>query len=204
MKHLHVTVVVLFLLIYVIKILLLLFNKNEALQQFSKKIKIPEIIISSLFLLTGIYLWTQTGNVGTWLYLKVIAVLLSIPLAVIGFKKQNKILASLSVLLLVYAYGVSETKSITMKKETRELSKESALNAPTAIADLYTTNCANCHGADGKLGLSGAKDLSVSVFSNEENINIIKNGKGSMLKFDGVLNDADITALSQYITTLRK
>ena len=57
--HSHYLVVVLFLLIYVIKTILLLSNKNDLLAKFSKKVKIAEIIISVLFLVTGIYLSTQ-------------------------------------------------------------------------------------------------------------------------------------------------
>ena len=91
--HSHYLVVVLFLLIYVIKTILLLSNKNDLLLKFSKKVKIAEIIISVLFLVTGIYLSTQLPLGGKYDYLfwvKLIMVFLAIPIAVLGFKKSNK------------------------------------------------------------------------------------------------------------------
>ena len=61
MLHTHTLVVILFLLIYLIKVGLLLFAKPETLDKFSKRIKIPEIIVSTLFLATGIYLAYNTS-----------------------------------------------------------------------------------------------------------------------------------------------
>ena len=57
-RHTHLLTVVLFLLIYLIKTFLLLTNKNEKLASFTKAVKVPEMIISALFLGTGIYLLT--------------------------------------------------------------------------------------------------------------------------------------------------
>jgi uncharacterized membrane protein SirB2 len=67
--HLHYLVVTLFLLIYVIKTILLLSNKNDLLGKFSKKIKVPEMIISTLFLLTGVFLLTKLPFGGKYDYL---------------------------------------------------------------------------------------------------------------------------------------
>src|SRR5205085_11672792 len=97
--HTHTLVVSLFLLIYLVKTALLVFGKTEMLQNFTKKFRVPEMIISLLFFATGIYLAINTGNGGTWLWVKLAAVLVSIPLAVIGFKRMNKNLALLSLIL---------------------------------------------------------------------------------------------------------
>src|SRR6478609_248392 len=100
--HTHYLVVTLFLLIYVIKTILLLSNKNDLLASFVKKTRIAEMIISFLFLGTGIYLATQLPFGGKYDYLfwiKICMVFASIPIAIIGFKKSNKILAALSLLL---------------------------------------------------------------------------------------------------------
>ena len=117
MLHTHKLVVLLFVLIYLIKTVLLLLNRNESLQSFTRKIKIPEMIISALFLLTGIYLAFNTGDKGTWLWVKIAAIIVVIPLAIVAFKKSNKMLALLSFIILVYIYGISETKSPNFKKE---------------------------------------------------------------------------------------
>ncbi len=47
--HSHYLVVTLFLLIYVIKTILLLSNKNDLLATFTKKVRIAEMIISFVF-----------------------------------------------------------------------------------------------------------------------------------------------------------
>ena len=83
----HLVSVILFLLIYFIKTVLLLANKNEGLAKFTKTVKVPEMIISTLFLLTGIYMLTQIPEIKTLMIIKIIVVLAAIPLAIIGFKK---------------------------------------------------------------------------------------------------------------------
>ena len=62
----HHIIISLFLLIYVIKTFILLTNKKELLQNFSSKIKIPDIAISFLFLVTGILMiWMKNlKNIG--------------------------------------------------------------------------------------------------------------------------------------------
>ena len=112
MLHTHTLVVSLFLILYLIKTGLLLLGKNELFDRFTKKTRIAEMVVSTLFLLTGIYLATQAPSIsaGMWFWVKVAAVAVSIPLAVLGFKRKNKVLALLSFVLLVYSYGVAETK----------------------------------------------------------------------------------------------
>ena len=58
-KKTHFVVVTIFFLIYLIKTILLVANKKEQLQNFTKKIKVLEMIVSFLFLGTGIYMMTQ-------------------------------------------------------------------------------------------------------------------------------------------------
>ena len=48
---------------------------------------------------------------------------------------------------------------------------------------LYMENCASCHGADGKLGSSGAKDLNESKMTDEQIEKIIHDGQGVMPPF---------------------
>ncbi len=194
----HLISVNLFLLIYLVKTILLLANKNEGLAKFTKTVKVPEMIVSTLFLLTGIYMLTQIPEIKTLMIIKIIAVCVSIPLAVIGFKKGKKALAVLAFLLIVAAYGLAE-----MSKKQKGTSIESPVVSLKG-QEIYTANCAKCHGDDGKLGLMGSLDLTVSAKSMEEKMEIIKNGKGAMTPFSGQLNDEQIKAVAEFTETLKK
>src|SRR5690242_16270413 len=100
MLHSHYLFVVLFTLIYLIKTILLLSDKDELLDKFKAKTKILEMIVSFGFLATGIYLMTQMPEIPTLMFIKITVVFLSIPIAVVGYKKKNKVLASLSFFLI--------------------------------------------------------------------------------------------------------
>lgn len=198
-RHTHLLTVILFLTIYLIKTLLLLMNKEEALAKFSKGFKVPEMIISFLFLGTGIYMMIQLPEIKSLLIIKIAAVLLSIPLAVIGFKKKNKMLAVASLILIIGAYGLAEM-SKKQKSKSMEGISESNINGQ----ELYSASCAKCHGEDGKLNLLGAKDLSISTMDLNARIEIIKNGKNAMTPFSGMLNEEQIKAVAEYTETLKK
>lgn len=74
---------------------------------------------------------------------------------------------------------------------------------------LYTRHCVDCHGERGDLGLMGAVDLTTSTMSQEERMNIIRNGStnGKMKPFGiehyGDLDDSEIAALAVYIESFR-
>jgi len=193
--HTHYLVVTLFLLIYVIKTILLLSNKNDLLATFSKKVKIPEMIVSFLFLLTGIYLTTQLSFGGKYDYLffiKIALVLASIPIAVIGFKKSNKMLAALSLLMITGSFGLAESYH-----KKKGIAKEGTAVASNDGESLYKANCVLCHGNDGKLGASGAKDLSTSTMQLAEMKEIILHGKGLMPAAQ--VNDEQASAIADYV-----
>lgn len=193
--HTHYLVVTLFLLIYVVKTILLLSDKKELLDRFSKKFKVPEMIISALFLLTGIYLATQLPFGGKFDYLfwiKIGMVAAAIPIAVVGFKKSNKVLAALSLLLITGSYGIAEVYS--KKKGIPKTDN-------TGLADgkaLYENNCASCHGSDGKLGMSGSKDLTATQLDIAGINNVIVQGKGMMPKASQ-LNAEQASAVAEYV-----
>lgn len=217
MLHTHTLVVALFLVLYLVKTALLLAGKNELLDKFTKKTKIAEMVVSTLFLLTGIYLATQAPSIsaGNWFWVKLIAVFAAIPLAIVGFKRKNKVLALLSFVLLVYAYGVSETKSMTMNKADY-YSQLAADDAPVynaadfdATADdydvlahgkaVYINYCVRCHGNDGKMGGAGAKDLTMSMLDKGGMVERITHGKGGMPAFGKVISPEEIMASVAYI-----
>lgn len=194
--HTHYLVVSLFLLLYVVKTVLLLSNKTDLLKTFSKKTRLFEIIISFLFLLTGIYLMTQIpygGKYDYMLWIKLVMIFSSIPIAVIGFRRNNKTLAALSLLMITGSFGLGE---VYHKKKgiAKDLDTTIAANDGKA---LYEANCTLCHGADGKLGMSGAKDLTASVMDLGAIKEIIIHGKGAMPAAQ--VNEEQATAIAAYV-----
>lgn len=195
-KKTHFVVVTIFFLIYLIKTILLLANKNENLQSFTKKIKVVEMIVSFLFLGTGIYLMTQIPEIKIELIIKISMVFMSIPLAVIGFKRGNKGLAVLSFLLITAAFGLAEmsAKKNSAKVNNNDLNNNGTINAKL----LYSDNCAKCHGEDGKAGLVGATDLSVTALTADSISTLTEKGRKSMPATVGLTLEQR-NAIAQYI-----
>jgi cytochrome c6 len=70
---------------------------------------------------------------------------------------------------------------------------------------LFRTNCASCHGMDGKLGLSGAKDLTQTKLTNTQLKKLIQKGKNGMPPFEDLIPEANkIEALVETINALKK
>lgn len=76
------------------------------------------------------------------------------------------------------------------------------ISAPPDGMAIFRKNCVVCHGADGKLGQNGAKDLSASVLSQPERVQIITQGKNIMTPFKGVLTPEEIEAVATYTLSL--
>jgi mono/diheme cytochrome c family protein len=198
----HRILVTLFLLQYVVKLILLLVGKTEELAKYTKMTRVIEIIVSVGFLVTGIWLLYNTTPISTLLIIKLVCVLAAIPTAIIGFKRGNKALAALAVVLILAAYGLAEAN----KKHQGDVKVDtSSTSDPLEKGKIVYQNatCINCHGADGKLGVNGAKDLSVTTLSIDEQKAIIKSGKGMMPPFDK-LTDDQLKDVTFYIGTLRK
>lgn len=76
-------------------------------------------------------------------------------------------------------------------------------SAPDGAA-LFRKHCVVCHGADGTLGLNGAKDLTQSALTLEDRINIVTYGKKLMTPFGTILSQDEIKAVADYTLTLKK
>ena len=184
---------------------MLLVNKEEGLTKFTKGVKVPEMIISTLFLVSGIYLLTQVPVINMLLIIKIVVVFASIPIAVIGFKKRNKGLAVVSFIMIVAAYGLAEVShKKAMETDVAKTSTTTTGNSASKGQEIYTSHCSRCHGDDGKLGMSGAADLSVSTIDMQTKINIIKNGKNGIMPAYTTIGDDQIKAVAEYIETLKK
>lgn len=202
----HLISVNIFLFAYLIKTILLLANKKEALEKFSKGFKVPEMIISTLFLITGIYLLVQMGTTKL-LIIKICFVFASIPLAIIGFKKSNKVLAVIAMLLIIMAYGFAEMNKKRIDKQTIA-PNVADVNSPNYDIKkhgeaIYTAYCQSCHGTGGTNGAGGA-DLTISKKSFEEMKAQIKAGSMSMPPFKDVMTEQELSAVVAYIVTFKK
>jgi cytochrome c6 len=69
---------------------------------------------------------------------------------------------------------------------------------------IFNKNCKICHGADGRLGLNGAKDLSKSVLPFNERVNIITNGRNLMTPFGKFLSATEIDSVAAFTFQLRQ
>ena len=192
MLHSHTLFVVLFTLIYLIKTILLLSDRDELLEKFKKKTKVAEMIVSFGFLATGIFLMTQLPVINNLLIIKLVLVFLSIPLAVIGFNKKNKVLATLSFFLIVVSFSLAyKAKAAKVGDKIIALSGK----------EIFEQKCMLCHGNDGKLGVGGAKDLSITQLPHSGIIDIITNGKNTMAAYKETLSPEQIEAVASYIET---
>jgi len=80
-------------------------------------------------------------------------------------------------------------------------------------AENWTKNCASCHAKDGsgntimgkKSGVENYQDAKAQAkFTDEQAIDIIKNGKEKMKSFKDKLTDDEIKALVAYIRAFKK
>ena len=192
--HPHVFFATLFLIIYLVKTILLLSDRDELLEKFKKKIKVAEMVVSFGFLATGIVLLILIPTaMNHFMIIKIILVFASIPLAVIGFKKKNKIFATLSFFFIVVAFTIAYKVKDVKKSDIKTIS----LNGK----EIFEQNCVSCHGADGKLGASGAKNLALTKLEHGAIIDIITNGKTPMAPYKEALTAEQIEAVASYIET---
>jgi|GEM_PF-5612335 len=128
-----------------------------------------------------------------------------------------KTFSTISILLVITLFfSCSEEKNpIPISNSDGANIVSSSILSKTEKEDLaigekiYNDNCIKCHGLDGKLKHSGAKDLSISTLNIDERIKVIASAQtiGSRFhapRFQVDLSDNDIKAVAEYSQTLRK
>ncbi len=109
---------------------------------------------------------------------------------------SNKYLFFSSILLL---FSCSSNVSLKEKNKTGEIIEVSTGK------ELYLQQCAICHGADGRLGASGAKDLSLSKLDEKSTKAIILNGKNGMPPMRELLqSEENVLKVIEYLQKLKK
>lgn len=203
LARIHLISVMLFLLTYVVKTVLL-FTSKSMLNKYSHVTKIPEMIISVTFLITGIWLFVLLDGIKTFHIIKLIFVFVSIPLAIIGFKKNKYGLALIAMVLIIGAYGLAEMsknkpfipKTVKLETENNSLLAEGAI--------VYYQNCVFCHGTDGKKIYRNAPDLTHSLMNEDAMIQSVREGsKGKMPAYLLTISDQNIAAVVKYVNSLR-
>ena len=114
-----------------------------------------------------------------------------------------KILITLSVVILFFFTACGNPDGQSSHQTAAAKSVDGMKTTPDGMA-VFRQRCVTCHGADGTLGLNGAKDLTQSTLTLEERVNIITNGKKLMTPFGTVLSPEEIQAAAEYTRTLKK
>lgn len=116
----------------------------------------------------------------------------------------------LATIFLMACGGKSESASSESAAKAKSASSATSGSSSDAAAAtnrkgklVFKQYCIVCHGADGKLGISGAKDLSVSPITKEEAISQVTNGKGLMTPYKDILSKAQIESVVDYIQELK-
>lgn len=199
LKHLHILLTTLFVISVLIKAILLIANEGK-FDAYRKKTKVPEMIITMLFLVTGIIMLSMKGGgLHFFFHIKMTTMVIAIPLAIIGFKKKNKALGFISAALFIVTVGLALKTGSTMK----EVHLDELKGDPNYGKAMYEANCATCHGDGGALQLDGAYDLTQTELTAAQVGYIIKDGIESMNPFL-TLDSTEVKAIAEYVITLKK
>jgi cytochrome c6 len=106
-------------------------------------------------------------------------------------------------LWILLFFSAACSSSVDDKARSAASINPGAALVPDGMA-IFRQKCVTCHGADGTLGLNGAKDLSQSILPLEERINRITHGKNLMTPFATILSPEEIKAVADYTLTLKK
>ena len=205
-KQIHIVTATLFLLFLLFKSTFVLLNKSDSLKKIKKFILIPDILIQTGFLASGLTLVFMGSSLvnsqPAWFHIKMTAVVVGVAVAIFAFKKNSKLLVVVSLLIFLMIYGYTEMIASKYKKSFVSENENTA--DITSGKSIYSIHCESCHGSDGKKGLSGAKDLSVSKLTKEESSLVIYNGRNNMMAYKNQLSKEQIDSVNNYIQLLKK
>lgn len=220
MLFLHVAAVTLFLILLIFKTFLLLINKKEFLAQIRDRSKAIDLVLGISILISGAYLLIIIGSISIYIIAKIVLVLIAIPLGIFGLKKDNKILATLSVLIFIYVYAIAETKNIALKNgihnsdinsfqdysdhQANEILREAESATLQQGKVIFKVLCVECHGENGQKEIAGTGSLATSKLGMEEQITIIAEGRGEMSGFEAELSEHEIELVAAYTKTLKQ
>lgn len=203
LKHLHVLLVTLFTLSVLIKAVLVLVNSDK-FDSYRKKTKVPEMIVTMLFLVTGIIMASMRGfGFHYFFHIKLTLMVIAIPLAIIGLKKKNKALSLVSAFMFIITIGLAFKSGNNMREKHVDL----PATDPNFGKALYEANCATCHGDNGSAQIGGAYDLTTGEYEAFQVAEIINKGvvEDNVIKMNAfkTLDSVEVKAISEYVLTLK-
>lgn len=106
----HKGIIYLFLSSITFKVVMMVVNK-EKFKIIRDKTKVVEMVLGTLILASGGWLLAKTPfSSQGWLHVKMTLAIIGIPLAIVGFKKQNVMLAALSLGVFFYVFYMGVSK----------------------------------------------------------------------------------------------
>lgn len=109
------------------------------------------------------------------------------------------VLMKITFFTLTFILFGCQSASDTSSKKPEQLDKTSLTGE-----QLYSTHCTSCHGIDGKLGVSGASDLSKSSLSAKQVASILLNGRNGMPAMKELLETSEnMDSVINYVIQLR-
>lgn len=110
---------------------------------------------------------------------------------------MRKCLIALAIFSLIWACGST----------TDDQNGDAAAAVDAAAeegAKIYKQYCITCHGLYGNMGASGAFDLTKSTLTEEQRIEVITNGRNTMVGFKTLLNEDQIKAVAKHSFSFKK
>ncbi|MFN8397987.1 MAG: cytochrome c [Bacteroidia bacterium] len=207
MLHTHNLVVSLYLLQLLVRVVMMIAASKTAVDKYVKAMRIPHIVLSILMVATGTFLMFRApGGVQPYILVKLGLVLASIPLGVIGSKRNSVALTGFAFVLLAGTMALAYAKPAFLRNTSSTAASAKEGLDPAKIKagqPLYEQRCTLCHGNDGAAGFQKAADLSTSKMADADMLNIIKNGKGVMPD-NSDLSAEQLDQVKEYVKNLRK
>jgi uncharacterized membrane protein SirB2 len=211
--HTHVFLVVLYTIIFVVKLVFLLAGWRTRLEAFRRRTRVVEMFLPALFLFTGIMLAIKsTTYADHWFWAKMIALVMATVLGIQTFRRSSRALGVFTLLLLLYVFAVSYQKTPTLTDNRELLNKERKTEhvdlAGATLEEhgkyLFTSmGCDRCHGENGDKGYAGAKDLSKSRLTNDQIKKAVRNGQKNMPAYGKFFSLEELDAVTAYVKSLR-
>lgn len=206
----HSAVAVFMLLYLIVRLLISLFmlRDHERQLRFRQRFRKTDWAFATLLLVSGLYPLLLPGQLELYHILKLLILVLFIWFSRYANRLNYAGATLLAIVLILYAGYASFTdqpvfpkKQVTFEQTNPDAASLSALEKGQLI---FTTHCIACHGANGKLGRFGAADLSQSLLSLDQKIDIIKNGSPLtvMRSFTNDLSEEEIRLVAAFVNGL--